>query len=88
MTLENVRLEVEVAVREFLTSQTELSTKQQAMNARVIQLQAMTRRWEQLPGEDVAASLALENLLAAQEVLAVSEFEYLQAQLTFKLSIF
>lgn len=87
-TLETVRLEVEVAVREFQTSQTELSTKLQAMNARAAQLDALTRRWEQLPGEDVAASLALENLLLAQDRLAQSEFEYLQSQLTFKLSIF
>ena len=87
-TLETVRLEVEVAVREFQTSQTELSTKLQAMNARSAQLDALTQRWEQLPGEDVAASLALENLLLAQDRLAQSEFEYLQSQLTFKLSIF
>lgn len=87
-TLETVRLEVEVAVREFMTSQTELSTKQQAMMARNVQLDALTKRWEQLPGEDVSASFALENLLSAQESLAQSEFEYLQAQLTFKLSIF
>ena len=87
-TLETVRLEVEVAVREFQTSQTELGTKLQAMNARVAQLDALTQRWEKLPGEDVTASLALENLLLAQDRLAQSEFEYLQAQLTFKLSIF
>lgn len=86
-TLETVRLEVEVAVREFETSQTELSTKLKAMNARATQLDALTRRWEQLPGEDIAASLALENLLLAQENLAQSEFEYLQAQMTYKLSI-
>ena len=87
-TLETVRLEVEVAVREFQTSQTELSTKLQALRAREAQLDALTRRWQQLPGEDVAASLALENLLIAQDRLAEAEFEYLQAQLTFKLSIF
>ncbi len=87
-TLETVRLEVEVAVREFQTSQTELSTKHQAMNARVAQLDALTKRWENLPGEEVTASLALENLLLAQDRLATSEFEYLQSQLTFKLAIF
>ncbi|MEL6104852.1 MAG: TolC family protein [Planctomycetota bacterium] len=85
-TLESVRLEVEVAVRELQTSQNELSTKQQAMNARAAQLVALTQRWEKIPGEDVSAVLALENLLAAQEQLARSEFEYLQSQLTFKLS--
>ena len=87
-TLETVRLEVEVAVREFQTSQTELSTKLQAMNARSVQLDALRLRWENLPGEDVAASLALENLLVAQDRLVSSEFDYLQSQLTYKLSIF
>lgn len=87
-TCETVRLEVEVAVREFETSQTELSTKLQAMKARSAQLAALTQRWEQLPGEDVSSSLALENMLVAQDALAQSEFEYLQAQMTFRLSIF
>ncbi|MCS7466250.1 TolC family protein [Stieleria sp. ICT_E10.1] len=87
-TLETVRFEVEVAARECRTSQTELSTKQHAMQARAAQLNALTKRWQQLPGEDVTASLALENLLIAQDALADAEFEYLQSQLTFKLSIF
>ncbi len=87
-TLETVRFEVEVAARECMTSQTELSTKQQAMQARAAQLNALTKRWQQLPGEDVTASLALENLLIAQDALAAAEYEYLQSQLTFKLSIF
>ncbi|QDV40495.1 Outer membrane efflux protein [Stieleria neptunia] len=87
-TLETVRFEVEVAARECMTSQTELSTKQQAMQARAAQLDALTKRWQQLPGEDVTASLALENLLIAQDALAGAEYEYLQSQLTFKLSIF
>ena len=87
-TLETVRLEVEVAVRELQTSETELSTKLQAMIARSSQLNALTKRWEQLPGDDVTASLALENMLLAQDGLARAEFDYLQSQLTYTLSIF
>jgi outer membrane protein TolC len=86
-TLETIRLEVEVAVRELQTSRDELSTKQQAMYARTMQLDALTKRWERLPGEDVTASLALENLLIAQDHLARAEFEYLQSQLTYNLSL-
>ena len=58
------------------------------MKAQESQLGALTRRWQELPGEDVTASFALENLLIAQVTLASAEYEYLQAQLTFKLSIF
>ena len=56
------------------------------MLARQTQLDALTKRWAELPGEDVAASLALENLLIAQERLAESEFDFLKAQLTHSLS--
>lgn len=86
-TVETIRLEVEVAVREVQTSQKELSTKHAAMTARATQLDSLTKRWQMLPGEDVTASLALENMLIAQERLAQSEFEYLQSQLTYNLSL-
>ena len=72
-TLETVRLEAEVAVREVETAYTELET--------------LALRWSQLPGEDVTSSLALENLLHSQERLAESEFAYLKAQLTYNLSL-
>ncbi|MCA9177040.1 MAG: TolC family protein [Planctomycetales bacterium] len=85
-TLETVRLEAEVAVRELLTAQNELSTKLRAMRARELQLRSLALRWSSLPGEDVSSSLALENLLHAQERLADAEYEYLKAQLTFNLA--
>ena len=86
-TLETVKLEVEVAVREVDSSSQEMFAKAEAMQARAAQLDSMTKRWQQLPGEDVTASLALENLLAAQERLAEAEFEYLQSELTYNLSL-
>ena len=86
-TLETVRLEVEVAVREVETSQQELLSKQAAMSARGRQLDYLTRRWERLPGEEVSASLMLENLLNAQDQLASAEYEFLQAQMTYNLSL-
>ena len=85
-TLQTVKLEVEVAAREIETSNQELTAKRQAMDARSAQLDALTRRWERLTGEDVSASLALENLLISQERLAQAEFEYLQSQLTYNLA--
>jgi outer membrane protein TolC len=86
-TLETVKLEVEVAVREVDSSSQEMFAKAEAMQARAAQLDSMTKRWQQLPGEDVTASLALENLLTAQERLAEAEFEYLQSELTYNLSL-
>lgn len=85
-TLQTVSLEVEVAVREIQASLQEMFAKSQAMQARSAQLDALTKRWQQLPGEDVSASLALENMLASQRILAESEFEFLQSQLTYNLS--
>ena len=86
-TLETVKLEVEVAVREVDSSSQEMFAKAEAMQARAAQLDSMAKRWQQLPGEEVTASLALENLLTAQERLAEAEFEYLQSELTYNLSL-
>ncbi|WP_068260106.1 TolC family protein [Rubripirellula obstinata] len=86
-TLETIRHEVAVGVRELQTSMTELSTKQAAMRARAAQLDAMTARWDSLPGDQTDKALSLENLLIAQNQLAGAEFEYLTAQLTYNLSL-
>ena len=85
-TLETVKLEVEVAVRELETSSKELSAKHNALVARRRQLETMQVRWNRLAGED-AAAFALENLLNAQDLLGRAEGEYLQSQLTYSLSI-
>ncbi|MCR9201935.1 MAG: TolC family protein [Planctomycetaceae bacterium] len=85
--LENIRAEVEVAVRETQTSFQELSAKQQAMQARETQLNQLTQRWERLPGQDVSASLALENLLTSQDRLSDAEYQFLKAQVTYSLSL-
>lgn len=86
-TLQTVRLEVEVAVRELLTSQQELLAKEEAMRAREEQLEYLKSRWERLPGENATAAQTLENLLSAQERLALAEQSYLQSQMTFNLGI-
>lgn len=65
----------------------ELTTKQRAMTSRQAQLNAITARWERLPGEGASAALTLENLLIAQDQLAASEFDYLTSQLTYNLSL-
>lgn len=86
-TLQTIQLEVEVAVRELLTSQQELLAKEEAMQARQNQLKYLKVRWERLPGENATAAQTLEYLLAAQDDLANAEYDYLQSQMTFSLGI-
>lgn len=86
VTLETVGLEVQIAVREVETSQRELVSKQQVVQARADQLDYLTKRWERLPNEDVASSLMLENILSAQDRLTQAEYEYLQSQISYNLS--
>ena len=86
-TLQTVRLEVEVAVREIETSRQELSTKHASMVARENQLDSLLQYWKRLPGEGATAALALENILTAQERLLQAEGEYLKAQLTYNLAL-
>jgi len=86
-TLQTVKLEVEVAVREIDTTSQEMVAKGEAMEARSAQLDALSKRWTKIPGEDLSAVLALENLLSSQEKLAESEFEFLTSQLTYNLAL-
>lgn len=85
-TLNTIRMEVEVAVRERETSLQEMAAKGEAVGAREAQLLSLKRRWEMLPGEDVSTNLALENLLVAQERLTDAEHEHLRAIMTYNLA--
>jgi outer membrane protein TolC len=87
VTLQTVGLEVEVAVRELETSGQELTAKAEAVAAREEQLAYLETRWERLPREDLAASFMLENILTAQDRLLEAEFEYLQSNVTYNLSL-
>ena len=85
-TVETLKLEVEVAVREVLTSHRELEAKRRAMQASEAEVEYIRRRWEVLPGDDRSASLLIENLLQAQERLLNAENEYLSSLLTYNLA--
>ena len=86
-TLELVRAEVEVAVREVNTSYQELSAKNRARRAAEAEAETLEVRWKSLGGRDVSSGLALEALLQAQERVALAEQELAQAQLTYSLSL-
>ena len=84
--LENLNLEVEIAVRELTTSYREVDAKYRAMDAAHEEVDYRKSRWELLPGDDRSASLMLEDLLDAQERLTAAEFEFLEAQTGYSLS--
>ncbi len=86
VTLNTVKLEVQVAVREIETSQRELLSKERVVRAREMQLNQLVKRWERLPRADTTTNLVLDNILRAQEDLSRAEFEYLQAQITYNLA--
>ncbi len=86
-TLQSLQLEVEVSVREMITSHREIEAKYEAMKAAEGEVEFLTDRWQLLPGDDRAPGLLLEDLLAAQERLAVEEFEFLNAQIQYNISL-
>jgi len=86
-TLQTLKLETRVAVREVETSFDELETKLAAMNAVNTKSDYIQRRWELLPGESRSGSQVLEDLLAAQAQLLRAENECLTAMVTYNLSL-
>jgi outer membrane protein TolC len=86
-TIQTLKLETRVAVREVETSFDELDTKFSAMQAMEAKSDYILRRWELLPGESRTGSQVLEDLLAAQSQLMRAENEYLTAMVTYNLSL-
>ena len=86
-TLKTLNLEVEVAVREVKTSHAEMLAHRTSMQASQSQLDYLEKRWKLLPGDGVNAPLMLDNLLTAQERLVRSESAYVQAWVTYNLSL-
>lgn len=86
-TIDTLMLEVEVAVREVQTSYDELQSKHLAMESNQAEVNAIRKRWEILAGDDPSATLYLDNLLAAQVRLAVSEKDLADALATYNLSL-
>ena len=86
-TLNALQLEVEVAVREVETSYQEVRARFESMRASMGEVQFIEERWALLPGDDRSAALYLEDLLAAQDRLALAEFEFANAQVSYNLSL-
>ena len=86
-TLETLKLEARVAVREVMTSFDEMDSRKTSLDASSAKTEYIRKRWELLPGENGAASFVLENLLDSQNQLATAEYGYLSAVMTYNLAL-
>jgi len=86
-TVETLRAEVEVSVREVDTAYRELQSKFHSMVAAESDAGYLQRRWELLPGDDRSASFLLEDLLDAQDRLSVEESGFAKSQVEYALSL-
>lgn len=86
-TVQTLKLETRVAVREVETSFDELDTKYSSMQAMNAKNAYILRRWELMPGEGRSGSHVLEDLLAAQAQLSRTESEYLSSVVTYNLAL-
>jgi len=86
-TVETLRAEVEVSVREVDTAYRELQGKFHSMVAAESDAGYLQRRWELLPGDDRSASFLLEDLLDAQDRLSAEESGFAKSQVDYALSL-
>ncbi len=87
VTAQTMRLEVEVAVRELQTAYTDMLAQKRGVDASTAQLEFQQKRWELIPDEEGGAALKLDNLLVAQERLALTENAHTQAWITYNLAM-
>jgi hypothetical protein len=87
LTVEEALTDVELAVREVRTNYREMVATYFAMVAVSDEASYLSDRWKTLPGVDDSAMLLLEDLLDAQERIAVEEAAMVRAQVRYALSI-
>ena len=86
-SVESSMSEVELAVREFETSYQEMLSRCQSMIAADTEANYLLERWRLMPGNDQTTSFLLEDLLDAQERVAVEEQDFVEAQVAYVLSV-
>jgi outer membrane protein TolC len=80
-TLETVRSDVSIAVNDVNTTHRQISAKRQAMRAAQAEVDYLYARWQLLPENGRSPSAMLDDLLRAQDRLAMEEQGAAQAQL-------
>ena len=84
--MQNVSMEVEVAVHELNAAYEAIDAKSHALAAARREVDYLFDRWSLLAIDQGSASLLLEDLLDAQERLTSAELELLQSSLEFSLA--
>ncbi|MDA1015719.1 MAG: TolC family protein [Planctomycetota bacterium] len=86
-TIETALAEVEIAAREVDATYQEMQARYQALAAAESETRFLHERWQLLIGSDNSASLLLENLLSAQERLAMQEEGFVASQVQYALAL-
>lgn len=86
-TAQNLTAEVKIAVRDVGRSYQEMEAKLHSMQATQTEVNYLLRRWEELAGDDRTGSLALNDLLDAQDRLTIGEFGFLSAQVEYNVAL-
>lgn len=79
--------EVELAVRETETAYRETVSRYQSLVAAQTEASYLEDRWHLLPGDDRGTTLLLEDLLDAQQRLADTEADFVEAQTAYVVSL-
>ncbi len=85
-TVQTLMSDVEVAVREVTATYREMLAKYRAMKAAEMDVDYLTQRWKLLAGDDRSVSFLLEDLLDAQDRLALEEYGFSVAQTDYTIS--
>ncbi|WP_417386423.1 TolC family protein [Gimesia sp.] len=86
-TVDNLRAEVETAVRYVKTANRNLQSQYQSLIAANADVEFLQRRWEMLPGLDRSSSFLLEDLIDAQDRRAETEHAFATAQVDHVMSL-
>lgn len=86
-TLANIQTEVDIAVRELITSYREIQATSRALSAAEAEAKTIELRWSRFIDGNANSSLNLESLLRAQERVTEAEREYVNTLLIYNLAI-
>jgi len=84
--LQAIQVEVDIAVREMVTSYAEVKARRVALRAAEAEAATIEARWRNLIDGSGNSSLNLESLLDAQERVTLAEGEYVTSLLTLNLA--
>lgn len=86
-TVETLLMETKVAAREVRTADREFKARFHSMEAAAKRLENIEQRWAALPGVESSIGLYLDDVLAAQQQLADSEYEFAKSETVYNLAL-